>query len=98
MGHLSPVHEQQRRPKSQTPSLYFLSLNLSHQKPITPNPISIKTIHLLLEASTPKEPKTPNPISVKNIHLLLQASTLKEPKTPNPISVKKTIHLGCKKP
>ncbi|KAL4184914.1 hypothetical protein AMTRI_Chr10g227970 [Amborella trichopoda] len=29
-------------PKTQILSLYFLSLNLSHQKPITPNTISVK--------------------------------------------------------
>ncbi|KAL4180404.1 hypothetical protein AMTRI_Chr13g125110 [Amborella trichopoda] len=44
---------------AQNPSLYFLSLNLSHQKPITPNPISVKTVYLLLPSFNTERTKNP---------------------------------------
>ncbi|KAL4188038.1 hypothetical protein AMTRI_Chr09g42140 [Amborella trichopoda] len=52
-------HELMNNRNAQNPSLYFLSLNLSHQKPITPNPISVKSIHLLLSSFNTERAKKP---------------------------------------
>ncbi|KAL4202731.1 hypothetical protein AMTRI_Chr02g222580 [Amborella trichopoda] len=78
---------------AQNPSLYFLSLNLSYQKPITPNPISEKTIHfhrksqksLILSLSI--SVKKPSILVVKNpkSHLCKKPS-ISVKKNPNSIS------------
>ncbi|KAL4203183.1 hypothetical protein AMTRI_Chr01g126630 [Amborella trichopoda] len=75
---------------AQNPSIYFLSLNLSHQKPITLNPISVKTIHLLLPSFNPERDKNPK----SHLYKLAEEEELYDPKWEKMYDEKELQKLG----